>query len=227
MRIVFMGASDLGWHCCRALLEMGQDVVGIYSIPREFRISWSVTPVTNVRYRSFEDLASKYDIPLTYLTGKLNTPEHRDALAKFRPDVLLAIGWYYMLPRPVRDLAPLGAVGVHASLLPKYRGGAPLVWAMINGEPKTGVSLFHLADGVDNGDLIGQESFDIGVEDDIAGIIEKATEASVTLVRNYIPLLGSGHAPRQAQAESLATTVPQRRPDDGVIDWSTRSAWQV
>lgn len=227
MRIVFMGASDLGWKCCRALLDMGQDIAGIFSIPREFRISWSVTPVTNVRYRSFQDLATEHGIPLTYVTNKLNTPEHRNALLQLRPDVLLAVGWYYMIPRPIRDLARLGAVGVHASLLPQYRGGAPLVWAMINGESTAGVSLFHLADGVDDGDVIGQERFEIGIEDDISAVIDRATEASVTLMRKYVPLLASGRSPRLVQPESLATRVPQRRPEDGVIDWHSQSAWQV
>jgi methionyl-tRNA formyltransferase len=159
MKIVFMGASELGWECCRRLLEIEQEVVGIFSIPEEFRISWSSEPVRNVRYKSFEDLAKHHSIPLVYVTQKMSSPEYLEALQRLRPDILIVIGWYYLLPRSVRELAPKGAVGIHASLLPKYRGGAPLVWAMINGETEAGVSLFYLNDGVDDGDLIGQSRF--------------------------------------------------------------------
>lgn len=222
-----MGATGLGWECCRALLEQGQEVVGIFSIPREFRISWSATPVTNIQFKSFEDLASEYSIPLTYIKGKMSDLDYMEALRDLRPDILIVIGWYYMLPRSMRELAPLGAVGLHASLLPKYRGGAPLVWAVINGEREAGVSFFHFADGVDDGDIIGQASFEIRDEDDIADVLDKASEASVRLVSEYVPLLASGDAPRIIQDHTLATRVSQRSPEDGLVDWRSRSARQV
>ncbi|MGQ9581833.1 MAG: methionyl-tRNA formyltransferase [Armatimonadota bacterium] len=227
MRIVFMGASELGWECCRTLFEMGQDVVAIFSIPKEFRISWSFQLVTNVRYRSFEDLARAHSVPLIYVTKKMSALEYKNILQQMRPDILVVIGWYYMVPRSLREIAPLGAVGIHASLLPKYRGGAPLVWTIINGEARGGVSLFHLADGVDDGDLIGQSSFDIGLEEDIADVIRKATSASVQLVREYIPRLAAGNAPRMSQDHTHATVVPQRKPEDGLLDWTAKSALQA
>lgn len=227
MRIVFMGASDLGWKCCQTLFEMGQDVVGIFSIPKEFRISWSDKPVRNVRFKGFEDMARIYDVPLVYVVGRMSDPEYREALKSFRPDILIVIGWYYMVPRSLRELAPLGAVGIHASLLPKYRGGAPLVWAVINGETRTGVSLFHFAGGADDGDLIGQASFDIAFEEDISDVVRKASAASVQLVREYVPKLAAGTAPRISQDHSLATVVPQRRPEDGVIDWQALTGLQA
>ena len=227
MRIVFMGASKLGWDCCRTLFEAGQRVVGIFTIPREFRISWSPSPVSNVQFKGFEDLAAAHRVPLVHVTRKMSDPEYAGALGAMRPDLIVVVGWYYMLPRSLRSIAPLGAVGVHASLLPKYRGGAPLVWAVINGEKRTGVSLFHFADGVDDGDLIAQSAFEIAREDDIAAVLDKASRASLALVREYVPLLGGGGAPRFPQDHSRATSVPQRRPEDGLIDWRTKSAEQV
>lgn len=227
MRIVFMGASDLGWECCRTLFEMEQEIVGIFSIPKEFRISWAVKPIKNVRFKSFEDLAQEHNVPLIYVTKKMSDPEYQEALRRLQPDILIVIGWYYMVPRALRELAPLGAVGVHASLLPKYRGGAPLVWAIINGETQTGVSFFHFADGVDDGDLIGQASFDIAFEDDISDIVLKASTASVQLVCDYVPLLGASKALRIPQDHSLATVMPQRKPEDGLIGWHSKSGLQV
>lgn len=227
MRVIFMGASELGWECCRTLFEIGQEVVGIFSIPPEFRISWSTTPVRNVRFRSFEDLARAYSVPLTYVTKKMSNPEYKEMVRTLQPDILVVIGWYYMVPRSLRGLAPLGAVGIHASLLPKYRGGAPLVWAIINGETQTGVSLFHFADGVDDGDLIAQSAIEIAFEDDIAQVVRKSMDASVQLVRDYIPMLAAGNAPRIPQDHTQATVVPQRKPEDGLLDWRTKSAEQA
>ena len=224
MRIVFMGATELGWNCCRALLEVGQKGVGLFSIPQQFRISWSPVPVTNVQYKSFEDLAATHNVPLVYVTGKMTDSEYAEALRDMRPDIILVVGWYYILPRSLRELAPLGAAGVHASLLPKYRGGAPLVWAIINGETETGVTFFHFADGVDDGDIIGQAKFEINFEEDIANMIEKAACASASLLSQYVPMLAKGTAPRIPQDHSHATFVPQRKPDDGIIQWRQLSA---
>jgi methionyl-tRNA formyltransferase len=227
MRIVFMGATELGWNCCRAILEIGQEVVGIFSIPRQFRISWSAAPVTNVQYKSFEDLAADHSIRLVHVTRKMSDPEYRETLRELRPDILMVVGWYYMVPRVLREMAMLGAVGLHASLLPKYRGGAPLVWATINGETQTGVSFFYFADGVDDGDIIGQRSFEIAFDDDIAALVNKASQASVELLREYVPRLAAGRAPRIPQDHSQATFVSQRKPEDGLIDWQRLSARQV
>lgn len=227
MRIAFFGASELGWECCRTLFEIGQEVVGIFSIPQNFRISWSSKPVRNVLFRSFEDLAEAHHIPLAYVTTRMSAPEYRQALSELKPDILIVAGWYYMVPRSLRMLAPLGAVGIHGSLLPKYRGGAPLVWAMINGDTHAGVTLFYLGDGIDDGDVIGQLDFEIDLQENIADVVRKATHASVELLRQYVPLLATGKAPRRPQDHSAATMMPQRKPEDGLIDWNSLSAFQV
>lgn len=227
MRIVFMGATELGWNCCRTLFDIKQEVVGIFSIPQQFRISWSQTPVNNVQYKSFASLAAENSIPLVYVKGKMSEPEYADALRSMRPDIILVVGWYYILPRSLRQLAPLGAAGLHASLLPKYRGGAPLVWATINGETKTGVTFFHFADGVDDGDIIGQAEFKIDFADDIASLLAKASQASIGLVRRHVPMLAAGTAPRIVQDHLQATSVPQRRPEDGLIKWDQLSVRQA
>src|SRR6266550_8549155 len=224
MRIVFMGATELGWSCCQTLLEMGQEVVGIFSIPQQFRVSWSQSPVTNVQHKGFEDLAAVHSLSLVYVRGKMADLVYMDALRDMRPDLIIVAGWYYILPRSFREIATQGAVGLHASLLPKYRGGAPLVWATINGEPETGVTFFHFADGVDDGDIIAQEKFEIAFEDDIADLVRKASEASQQLIAEYVPMLAAGNAPRIAQDHAQVTFVPQRKPEDGVIDWNRLSA---
>ena len=223
MRIVFFGASTLGYRCCRQLLEMGQQVVGLFTIPRDFAISYSPgAPVRNVLHADFHALGETRGIPVVSVEGKMAS--YADQLAALKPDLLVVIGWYYMIPSTLRALAASGCVGIHGSLLPRYRGGAPLVWAMINGETETGVTLFHFADGVDDGDIVAQRAFEIGSHDTIATLLAKAEVASLELVSEYIPLLASGDAPRIPQDHTDATTVPQRSPADGQIDWSWDAA---
>lgn len=223
MRIVFFGATALGYRCCEALLEMGQEVVGLFTIPREFPISYSPNaPVTNVMHRDFHELGARHGLPVISVEGRMG--QFEEQLAALRPDLLIVIGWYYMIPAALRRLASHGCVGIHASLLPRYRGGAPLVWAMIEGETETGVSLFHFTDGVDDGDIIGQRRFAIGERDTIADLLARSEAAALDLVRTHVPQLADGTAPRIPQDHTQATTVPQRSPADGRIDWSWDAA---
>ncbi len=223
MRIVFFGATALGHRCCERLLEMGQQVVGLFTIPQDFSISYSPgTPVRNVLHRDFHALGAAHDIPVVSVSGRMSA--YADQLDALRPDLLVVIGWYYMMPPALRAMAKLGCVGIHASLLPRYRGGAPLVWALINGESETGVTLFHFADGVDDGDIVGQQALPIGPQDTIADLLSKAEDASLALVTQYVPQLASGTAPRIPQDHTQATTVPQRSPADGEIDWTWDAA---
>ena len=219
MRIAFFGATELGWACCRALIEAGQELVGVVSLGRNFRISWSPGEVTNVRHRSFEDIAAEQGVPLLDWE-EVPRRALKERLIELRPELLVVAGWYHLLPTSLRGVARLGAVGVHASLLPRYRGGAPLVWAVIRGETRTGVSLFQLTDGVDDGDLLGQVELDIGPEEEISSLVARSTAAAVQLMRERVPLLGTPALVPVPQDPSLATCVPQRRPEDGLLDWT-------
>lgn len=219
MRIVFFGSTDLGFDCCRAILEKGHNVVGIFTIAQEFKISYSPNAlVKNFLFRDFNALGQEFNIPVYTINGDLKN--YYNELADLRPDVLIAIGWYYMIPNKMLALAPKGGFGAHASLLPRYRGNAPLVWAMINGEKETGVSLFYFADGVDTGDIIGQQKFPIEESDTIADLLEKTKATAIDLLLTYLPQIAEGSAPRLQQDHSQATVFPKRSPEDGLIDWS-------
>lgn len=222
MRIVFLGASELGYDCCESLLLNGQNIVGIFTIPQEFKISYSKDkPVKNVLFKDFHALGSRYNVPVIDVKEKMSSYE--GVLRELKPDFLLVIGWYYMIPKSLRELANKGCAGIHASLLPKYRGGAPLVWAMINGEKETGISFFYFSDGVDDGDLIAQIKFSISESDTIKDLLEKTKQASLVLVEEYVPKIAQGTAPKLAQVGE-PTYVPQRKPEDGLIDWSWDNA---
>jgi methionyl-tRNA formyltransferase len=222
MRVVVLSSTAFGFQCLKEgiLKTPGVQLVGILTTPQSINISHSEKPVIVSTHTSFEDLSAQAGCDLVEMHGKMTASSYLQHLGYWHPDLLLALGWYYMVPRQVRESAPLGCAGIHASLLPKYRGWAPIPWAMINGEAKTGVTFFYLNDGVDNGDIIAQERFSIDPSDTCATVYEKATQASVKILREFLPLIAAGNAPRIPQDESQATYFPQRKPEDGLIDWS-------
>ena len=177
MNIVFFGASELGYKCCRLIIEEKlANITGIFTIPKEFNISYSDKPVKNVNFADFHELGKEFNIPVTDITGKMGS--YYEQIAALEPEMILVIGWYYMIPEKIRKIAAKGCVGMHASLLPKYRGGAPLVWAIINGEEKTGLTFFYLEDGVDNGDIIAQHEIEIKESETIKDINDKVTDSA-------------------------------------------------
>lgn len=222
MNIVFFGATELGYECCELLLSNGEAITGIFTMPREFNISYSPgKPVNNILFKDFNELGRKYNIPVITVNGKLKS--YQDDLKLMNPDLLLVVGWYYMLPDAMISIAKKGAVAIHASLLPAYRGNAPLVWAIINGEKESGVSLFYLTGGVDEGDVIAQEKFSIDESDTIRDVLTKAKISSKKLLTENIIKLATNTARALPQDHSKATIFPKRSPEDGKIDWS----WDV
>lgn len=221
MRVVFAGGTELGWRCCEALLADGHEVPAILSVPQTITLGRAELP--NVTHRDFRDLADRAGAELlTPVAGRL-TAEDLGRLSGLRADALVAAGWFHVIPRRVREAFPLGAVGLHGSLLPRYRGGAPLVWAMINGEVITGVSLFLMSDETDAGPVIDQRTLRIGYDDTIADLSARAAEASVSLLRQVLPAYAAGDSIARAQDPAQATSFPVRRPVDGRLDWSGTS----
>lgn len=218
MRIVFIGASDLSLACLESL-PAKIEVCGIITAPRQFRISYSADKVTNIRYADLGRFGDSRGIPVYEMQKNMLEEGVLSHLAAWRPNFILVIGWYHMVPKKIRALAPLGTAGIHASLLPLYSGGAPLVWAMINQEKETGITFFYMEDGVDNGDIISQTRFSIEPKDTIADLLDKTRQASISTLQTQLPLIAAGKAARLPQNESARTLFPQRSPADGKIDW--------
>lgn len=139
-------------------------------------------------------------------------------------DLMLAVNWRYLIPPDVVSHAKHGAYAFHDALLPAYRGFSPTVWAIINGEPKTGATLFQLGDSVDSGPIIGQQEVLIGSDEPISSVMEKVTEAYLSLIETHLPAMILGTAEGHPQNESLASYTCKRVAADNHIDWNKPSS---
>lgn len=223
MRVVFIGASKFGLRCLEDIAGIdGCEVVGAVTAPRNFTISYRPSGVTNVLHADVQGFCEARGIDCAVMTQGMNDPALRDRVASWKPDVFIVVGWYHMVPRAWRAMAP--AYGMHASLLPDYSGGAPLVWAIINGEQRTGITLFQLGDGVDDGPMLGQLATGIEDDDTIATLYSRIEELGRELLRTHLPALASGTAVFIEQDNSRRRVVPQRAPEDGRIDWQQPAA---
>lgn len=218
MNYAFLGATKFSQGILEALLDANLVPSVIFTIPEEFSISYSDTLVKNSNYADLSIIATKYNIPLYEIEhgcGKKIT-EYKEILCNLDLDVSLVMGWYYMVPKSIRELSTHGCWAIHASLLPDYSGGAPLVWAMINGERETGVTLFRLDDGVDSGDIIAQEKFEISSSDNIASMLQLSIDKSRDIVVSAMKNIG--HVKYKPQNCLDKRVYPQRSPKDGEID---------
>lgn len=220
-RILVFGGTDLTAVVLARLNECGMPAAGLVTIADTFKISYASGQMTNARH---VDLSGAIAPGTPVLVSTDNA--HIEEFVRGRGfDVALVAGWYHLVPRRVRELFSLGCFGLHASLLPKLRGGAPLNWAILNGDKSTGVSFFELTDGVDDGPLIGQAEFLIDAEDNIADLVAKSQAATRALVGNFAAQLKAGQIQRVEQVGAPSYCL-QRFPEDGRIDW-TRPAVEI
>lgn len=210
-RIVVFAYSDVGHAGLRRLIEAGRRVVAVYT--------HADAPGEKVWFPSVADLARSHGIEVRE-DADLRTAVEVERFRELRPDLVLSMYYRRLLPEIVLKLPRLGAFNMHGSLLPRYRGRAPVNWAVLNGETETGATLHVMEAKADAGDIVDQEPVPIGPDDTALQVQERITAAAVTILARQIRNLESGRAPRRAQDESQATTFGRRRPEDGEIDWS-------
>ena len=220
MKIIFFGCTKFSEELLNDLIKNQVEIIAIFSIPEYFSISYNEEQVKNSNFSDLKPIALKENIPfyeVDSVVGK-RTKDYKNIIADLNPDIILVLGWYYMVPKSIRKISKYGSWGIHASLLPDYAGGAPLVWAIINGEEKAGVTLFRMEDGVDDGDIIKQVEFCIEDSDTIKEVYQKATLASKKILK--VVLTDKNKIKFTPQDKSKIKIYPQRSPKDGLIDWS-------
>jgi methionyl-tRNA formyltransferase len=213
-RILFFGYSEVGFQCLSLLLERGDNVVALITHednPHE-KI-WFKTPAVAARERG---------IPV-FTPESVNNPEWRERIAALQPDLILSVYYRNMIGTKILSLPPLGAWNMHGSLLPRYRGRAPINWAVLHGEPRLGMTLHRMVKSADAGAIVDQEGVAIDPRDTAEQAFRKAMPCARAVLARQIDALLAGTAPETPQDDSQATYFGGRKPEDGRINWTQTS----
>jgi methionyl-tRNA formyltransferase len=216
-RIVVFGYHDIAVACLQELLHQGANVVAV--------VTHQDSPAETIWFGSVAGLAAASGIPVR-TPDDPNVPAFVEEVRHLRPDLIFSFYYRRLLSPAILAIPSLGAINLHGSLLPKYRGRAPLNWVLVYGETSTGVTLHHMDARADHGDIIAQRVVPITIEDTALTLSRRLTAAARGLLTETYPLIVAGRAPRIPQDHSVATKFRRRSPADGLIDWKG-SAWQI
>jgi len=210
MKAVVFAYHDMGCVGVQALLDAGFDIAAIFTHADNAQ--------ENAFFGSVARLAAERAIPV-YAPDDVNHPLWVDRIAELKPDVIFSFYYRNLLGEAILGSARLGAFNLHGSLLPAYRGRAPLNWVLVNGEAQTGVTLHRMISRADAGAIIAQQAVEIADADDALSLHRKLTESAKHLLEGVLPTLKSGTFSETAQDESKASYVGRRTPEDGRLEW--------
>jgi methionyl-tRNA formyltransferase len=208
---VVFAYHNVGVRCLSVLLARGVDV--------RLVVTHADNPGENIWFGSVAALARERGIPVI-APDDPNAPEVVARIAALAPDFLFSFYYRQMLKAPLLAIPRQGALNMHGSLLPKYRGRVPVNWAIIHGERETGATLHYMTVKPDNGDIVAQERVPIGPDETAAEVFDKVTDAAAAALERVLPALIAETAPRVAQDLSQGGYFGGRKPEDGRIDWS-------
>lgn len=219
-RIIFMGTPAFAVPTLQALLDHGENVVGVVTQPdRPKGRGRKLTPPP------VKEVAIAANIPVFQPT-KIKTQEFQDQLKSLEPDLIVVTAYGRILPGPILFLPPLGSINIHGSILPKYRGAAPIQWALINGEKESGVTIMQMDEGLDTGDILLPGSIPIDPQDTTSTLAVKLADLGGKLIIEALDLLKENRLPPLKQDNSLATLAPPLKKEDGRINWE-KSAFEI
>jgi methionyl-tRNA formyltransferase len=223
MRIVMMGTGTFAEPTFETLLAGPHPVVGLVTQPD--RPVGEERGSTRQTGRGMKALAVERRVPV-FQPEKINTPEGVAYLQALKPDLLVVAAYGQILSNEVLSSARLGGINVHASLLPKYRGAAPVAWAIYHGETETGVTIIRMTTGLDAGDMLAQERLSIGPEETAGELEARLAPLGAKLAMQVIEQLAAGTLTGIKQDRSLVTKAPKLTKEQGLIAW-TRTASEV
>ena len=214
MRIVFMGTPDFAAASLQKLIDEKYDIAAVFTQPDKPRnrgMSLSFSPVKELALQNGLDV---------YQPTKLRDGSFTELLRSLKPDVIVVVAYGRILPEAALSVPTYGAVNVHSSLLPKYRGAAPVQWAVLNGDTVTGVSTMYLAPEMDTGDVIFTEKTEIGEFETSGELFDRLMVMGAELLHKTLRAIENGTAPRSKQDESQASYVTMLDKSMSPIDWS-------
>jgi len=211
VRVVVLAYHDVGCACLDLLLRAGDEVLAVYT----HRDAATET----IWFDSVTRLAESHHIPV-HRPRNINRPRWIEAIREATPDIILSFNYRQLVCREILDIHRLGAINLHCSYLPAYRGRCPVNWALIHGELETGVSLHYMVEAPDAGDLVAQRRIPIALDDTARTLHREVVREAAVLLEETLPAIRSGTNARVAQDLAAGSQFGKRRPEDGRIEWS-------
>ena len=221
MKIVFMGTPDFARDSLKAVVEAGHDVKLVVTNPDKPKGRGMKMIPSEVKEYALEK-GLNIEQPLKVR----NNPEFVEKLKTITPDVICVVAYGKIIPKEILDIPRLGCINVHGSLLPKYRGAAPIQWAVLNGDKETGVTTMFMDEGMDTGDMIEKEVVKIGDNETTGELWDRLSIVGANLLVKTLKLLENGEATRKTQPEKF-TVAPMLKKEIAKIDWENYSSKKI
>ena len=221
MRIVFMGTPDFARDSLKALVEAGHEILLVVTNPDKPKGRGMKMIPSDVKvYAQSQGLEIRQPVKVR------NNPEFVQELMCLEPDVICVVAYGKIIPKEILDIPKFGCINVHGSLLPKYRGAAPIQWAVLNGEKETGVTTMFMDEGMDTGDIILTEKITIGEDETTGEVWGRLSLIGAQLLVKTIEKLQTGNCPREKQSEDY-TVAPMIKKEMAKIDWETMKSQDI
>jgi methionyl-tRNA formyltransferase len=217
MRIVFVGAGAIGVPTLQALLKSEHEVVGVVTQtdkPVGRAQSMEPTPVKKAMRGSAVRILQP---------ARIKDQQAIEQIRALKPDVIVVVAYGQILPRDVLEIPEIACLNLHASLLPRWRGAAPIQAAIAAGDQGTGITVMYMDEGLDTGDILLQRAIDIRSDDTGGSLHDRLAQIAPDALLESLRMLGTGNAPRIAQDNNVATYAPKLKREDGKIDWSEQA----
>lgn len=221
MRLVYMGTPQFAVAALRALAEAGHELVGVVTRTDKPAGRGKVLVAPAVKLA-----AQELGLPV-FQPKRVREAEFVEQLRALNPEAIVVAAYGQILPKEILALPKFGCINIHASLLPYYRGAAPINWAIIRGERETGITLMQMDEGMDTGAILLQERIEIEAQDTAGSLTEKLSLLGARMIVQALPLIASGKLVATAQDSAKASMAPLLKKENGLIDWtlSARELW--
>lgn len=221
LNIVFMGTPDFAQQSLKSLIEAGHNILAVVTNPDKPQGRGMKLVASPVKQYAIEK-----EIPVYQPEKVRNNPEFIEEIKKVNPDIICVVAYGKILPQELLDIPKLGCINVHGSLLPQYRGAAPIQWAVLNGDKTTGVTTMYMDAGMDTGDIILKQEVTIGEEETTGELWDKLSKIGGEILVKTLELIEQGKAPREKQGKNYSM-APMLKKEMAQIDWEKQTAKQI
>ena len=221
MRVLFMGTPDFAEESLKNLVEAKYDIIGVVTNPDKPKGRGMKMVASPVKEYALEKGLKIYQPEKV----RKNT-EFIEEIKGLNPDVICVVAYGKILPKEILEIPKLGCINVHGSLLPKYRGAAPIQWAVLNGDEVTGITTMYMDEGMDTGDMILKQEVEIGEDETTGELWDRLSKIGGELLVKTLKEIEKGIAPRQKQGEEF-TLAPMLSKDMAKIDWNKKTAQEI